>query len=221
MAYRQTEKTKERREERKRQIINSARKLFSEKEYSETTMNQIVKGAGTSIGNCYFYFPNKESLLFEIVKEIMQEIWDYADKNLGNVTSGLKKLAIIFYQSTSVFLENDKIAQLVIEGYSLPSVRKSMLEYFTVRVKQLVENDPSLFRGGHADLEIFASLGVLFSLIERKRFHEIDYNTETLGLFISRWNLQALGFSESAVENAMETLMNLKFGKENKIFEDA
>jgi len=43
-----------------------------------------------------------------------------------------------------------------------------MLDDFKFRVKKLVEEDPNLFRGGDADLEIFSVLGVYITILERK-----------------------------------------------------
>ena len=48
MVYKQTEKTRIRNEQRKRDIMDAARSLFVEKGYHSTTMNHIVKKA--SIG---------------------------------------------------------------------------------------------------------------------------------------------------------------------------
>ena len=209
MAYRQTKKTLEKKAERRRQIINAARKLFSENDYSTTTMNQIVKEAGTSIGNCYFYFNGKETLLSEIVKDIISEIWEYADIQLSEASIGIRKLAIIFYYSLLRVLEHDDIAQLMLTGYSLPNVRKLMLDDFRIRVKKLVEEDPNLFRGGNADLEIFSVLGVYITILERKRSGEIEPDTPVLCDFFTKWNLRALGYSTEETDDAMEIVYKI------------
>jgi AcrR family transcriptional regulator len=206
MAYRQTEKILVKKAERRKQILLAARKLFSENDYRSTTMNQIVIEAGTSIGNCYFYFTNKESLLSEIVKDIIAEIWDYADIKLTYASTGLRKLAVILFHSLSRVLEHNDIAQLMLTGYSLPSVRKPMLDDFRSRVKKLVEEDPSLFRGGDADLEIFSVLGTFITILERKRSGEIDLDADTLCHFFAKWNLQAIGYTQYQVDDALDTI---------------
>jgi len=44
-------------------ILKAAKKLFSEQGYEKTSVRQIVEEANTSMGNLYFYFPNKMSIL--------------------------------------------------------------------------------------------------------------------------------------------------------------
>jgi AcrR family transcriptional regulator len=50
----------------KTKIIEAARKVFAEKGYHETTMNDIAKEIGVSKGALYSYFKSKEELLKEI-----------------------------------------------------------------------------------------------------------------------------------------------------------
>ena len=44
-------------------ILNAATTLFRERGYEETTMRGIARAAGVSLGNTYYYFPSKESLI--------------------------------------------------------------------------------------------------------------------------------------------------------------
>ena len=217
MAYRQTQNTLQKKAERRRQIVDAARKLFSANDYSSTTMDQIVKEAGTSIGNCYFYFSGKEILLSEIVKEIISEIWDYADMQLSEVSTGIRKLAVIFYYSLLRVLEHNDIAQLILTGYSLPNVRKQMLEDFRVRVKKLVDEDPNLFTGGNSDLEIFSVLGVYFTILERKRSGELEPDIAVLCNFFTNWNLSALGYSKEQTDDAVGIVNKIMELNENSL----
>jgi AcrR family transcriptional regulator len=55
-------------EQRRRQLVDAAWKLFSRKGYLATTTEEIAAGAGVTKGALYFHFKTKEDLLFEIVK---------------------------------------------------------------------------------------------------------------------------------------------------------
>ena len=44
-------------------IVDTAMRLFRERGYEETTMRAIAEEAGVSLGNAYYYFPGKESLI--------------------------------------------------------------------------------------------------------------------------------------------------------------
>lgn len=62
MAYRTSAKTAERKEARRLSILDAATRLFGRNGYHATTVPMIVAEAGTSTGNFYFYFRNKEDV---------------------------------------------------------------------------------------------------------------------------------------------------------------
>lgn len=49
-------------EQRKKQIIVTAMKLFSDKGYEQTSMRDIARALGVSLGLCYRYFDSKQIL---------------------------------------------------------------------------------------------------------------------------------------------------------------
>lgn len=51
-------------EQRKEEIILAARELFREKGYEQTTVRDIVQKLGVAQGLFYYYFKNKEEVLF-------------------------------------------------------------------------------------------------------------------------------------------------------------
>lgn len=53
----------ERGEETRRRILRAALDLFREKGYDATTMRAVAERAGVSLGNAYYYFASKETLL--------------------------------------------------------------------------------------------------------------------------------------------------------------
>jgi AcrR family transcriptional regulator len=60
-------------EERPRQIIEAALDVFSERGLSAARLEDIAKQAGVSKGTIYLYFPNKEALFCEMVREMVGE----------------------------------------------------------------------------------------------------------------------------------------------------
>lgn len=61
-------------EEVKNRIIEVAQELFLVTGFKGTSLRQIVKLAGTTLGNFYNYFDNKESLFEELVEKEYQQI---------------------------------------------------------------------------------------------------------------------------------------------------
>lgn len=59
--------------ERRAEIIQAARKLFLEKDYESTTMQDMMKAVNIAKGTIYHYFQSKEDLLEAVVEQIIQE----------------------------------------------------------------------------------------------------------------------------------------------------
>ncbi len=72
------ERKQREKEQRKLEIINAARKVFSNKGFNSATMEEIASEAELSPGTLYLYFKNKEelhtSLSIEILKHLADEI---------------------------------------------------------------------------------------------------------------------------------------------------
>ena len=75
-------------EQRQRQqLLNAAWKLFYQKGYQNTTMEDILKEAHCSKGRFYYYFHAKAELLdsmYELFDEKYEEFYQSIDKTLGS-----------------------------------------------------------------------------------------------------------------------------------------
>lgn len=63
-------------EERRREILEAARKMFAEKGFEATSVSDIVKSLGIAQGTFYWYFDSKEDAYHEVAH-------DYADKRVA------------------------------------------------------------------------------------------------------------------------------------------
>lgn len=59
---------------KKDKIVEEALKLFLEKGFNETSVDEITKGASISKGSFYTYFKSKDELLETIVKELLNNV---------------------------------------------------------------------------------------------------------------------------------------------------
>jgi AcrR family transcriptional regulator len=55
--------------ETRARILDAARVVFAEHGYAAGTTNRIAEAAGLSVGSLYQYFPNKDAILVELVRE--------------------------------------------------------------------------------------------------------------------------------------------------------
>lgn len=73
-------------------ILKSSRKLFSEKGYENTTIEDVAERAEISKATLYNYFPNKESLLIGIAEEELDQIRHLISHDLKEVSSATEKI---------------------------------------------------------------------------------------------------------------------------------
>lgn len=80
-------------EERRQEIVATARELFQKKDYESTTMRDIMDALGIAKGTIYHYFKSKEELLEAVVKDSVDDYITGMEKVLNETEgSGLDKM---------------------------------------------------------------------------------------------------------------------------------
>ena len=99
-------KWKEReKEQRRNDIINSARKFYADKDFDEVSMDEIAENIGLGKSTLYNYFKNKEALYFAIQLRGIH-IWiEMVKKEVKNGNTGLEKLKL-YINATREFSKN-------------------------------------------------------------------------------------------------------------------
>lgn len=69
MNYKRSSLMQERMEQNRKSILNSARKLISERGVKDAQIQTIAEQAGVSSGLVYRYFDNKSQVLIEVLSE--------------------------------------------------------------------------------------------------------------------------------------------------------
>jgi len=100
-------------EERKNHIISVALKLFSENGFYITTIPDIAKKVGMSVGNFYNYFKSKDIL----AKELLIYISEY----LGSSIKEINEMDIT---------TQEKIHKIVSMYFDMADEKPEMIEYF-------------------------------------------------------------------------------------------
>jgi len=60
--------------ERKRQILDCSAEIFARKGISATTIREIAEAVGVYSGALYHYFPSKEAIVTEIIREYIEDL---------------------------------------------------------------------------------------------------------------------------------------------------
>ena len=79
-------------EERRPQIVEAATQVFIRKGYRKTTMPDIAREAGLSVGGVYWYFKSKDEVVLALLEEIFQSDLESMKILLDSASSATERL---------------------------------------------------------------------------------------------------------------------------------
>ena len=91
--------------QRRRELLSTAAEVFAAQGYNATTVRRIADHAGMLAGSLYYHFDSKESMLEEILRTFLDELWDGYDTVLA---SGLGPRETLEALVTESFREIDR-----------------------------------------------------------------------------------------------------------------
>ena len=223
MPYRVTKRAEQKRQQMRQALLAAARKLFVRQGYEATTMQHIVREAGTSIGNCYFYFPTKEALLRAIVEDFAQHIGQSIDAAIAPLPAGPEQLALALGQAVRTTLAQADLARVFLVETHIPELREMVLRYFLSRLTHLLEAG-NFANGTSSTLATLAWQGTTFQILESAIMGTLKEGEQTIARFLVQWNLRALGVPEERIGQALSSLelfLVQSSSQEQAVFPDA
>ncbi len=136
-------------EERKKHILQCAKKLFAEHGYYKTQISDIIHDAKIARGTVYQYFDNKDDLFITLLENFYND-WEKAIAlNLNNLD--LEKISAkqyIFHRikNTLAFLEADRdLCTIVLRmGVGLHKEFDNLIQRFEIKILNLIAGDLEL-----------------------------------------------------------------------------
>lgn len=128
-------------------ILETARKVFVEKGFKRVTMKDIVEACDISRGGLYIYFESTNQIFQEVMKLETQEDDDVFSKNIKNdATASDILLLFLMEQKKELLRKQDTLTQAIYEYYfenQLPKKENQLKKQFDSAVKileRLLEN---------------------------------------------------------------------------------
>jgi AcrR family transcriptional regulator len=195
-------KRAQRRETSTAKIIEAAERLFVERGYVETTMQDVVREAGTSIGNLYFYFENKDDLLHAVVEKAVIEGHRLGDELAAKVAPGPARLAVVVFSSSAFRLTPGSRALAILTLTSGYVVADQVATRSAERIRRyLAENLPDLDpREMDYASRIWAAAGR--GAVEA-HVRYATMNVLDLAAYLTRWDLRGVGVPEDQIDEAL------------------
>ena len=205
--------TKKRRTKIKRDdIVKAALKLFGEVGYNKTSVRQIVAEANTSMGNLYFHFPNKQSILEYLCSDFVNTLRKQIKKIHTISISPEVGFALDFKIGYLATLEDETFSKIFAMARKTPEIHRHSLENKQIRLKTFFGN-----RISSEELETMAAAiqGIADAIFEQKHNRSIKTNSDKLSNTIIDYSLRLLGYSQFRIQEIIEEVN--QYIKDNKI----
>ncbi|MGH7695772.1 MAG: TetR/AcrR family transcriptional regulator, partial [Gemmatimonadaceae bacterium] len=194
MVYRRTKRSERVRTEARDKILRAAAKLFVQKGYEDTTMQDIVKAARTSIGNVYFYFDNKEALAWTLLEEAATSAWAWTDEAVAEVPPGPVRLAVmVIANATTLLGANAGLTRILLLGATTKTLRERVASRFAARIRAYILANVPSFPAERVDIAVSAWIGAARNCVEQRLVGALEGEPAVIAAFVVRWNLRGLG----------------------------
>ena len=129
-------------EERPQQIVDAALAVFGEHGLSASRLDDIAKRAGLSKGTIYLYFPNKEELFREVVRQTVIAQIEEAERDLGAAKGSATEALVSFMRGYWLFVRSPAFAPLFrlihAEIHNFPDLAQFYAQEVVARGQRLV-----------------------------------------------------------------------------------
>ena len=116
MAYRSTEKTRQKKDAKRTALMQTAVRVFAEKGYHAATVRDIVQEADVAIGTFYFYFPDKETLFVFLYEETADFLLQTLQQALNKQSDLQKQVGAIIQAYVNIALYEPAVVHLLLVG---------------------------------------------------------------------------------------------------------
>jgi AcrR family transcriptional regulator len=137
-------------QEKRLRVAKAASKLFIKKGYFSTTMREISKASGLTIGNLYDYITKKEDVLY-LVFDVFHSIWvnRLEEEGVFQIEDPVKQFKTAIQKMLELVNEQrDMVLLMYAESKSLP---KDFLKIILQKESKLVECFENILKKGIKD----------------------------------------------------------------------
>lgn len=148
----------------KRKIFETSMKLFAEKGYDGTSVEEITSIVGVAKGTLYYHFSSKEEIFYFLVEEGMKLLQNSITIKTAQLTSAIDKLrAVILIQC---------------------KIMSKYQDFITIVISQMWGNEPRNKRcREYVDQHINVIRNIVEEGIKNKEIIDVDAETIAAGIF--------------------------------------
>ncbi len=186
-------------------ILEAAERLFAEKGFHETAMDEIVRASKVSKGGVYFHFPSKEELFFALLDKLADALQREVQREIARRRGAVAKIQGALEVVLRTLTSQRHLAQIILrQGHGLgPSFERKRLEIYSRFARLIKENlDEALAEGSippiNTEITAYAWLGAINELVLRWVYTgQPDPLTQTLPT-LQELFLRGIGITQSS-----------------------
>jgi AcrR family transcriptional regulator len=180
-------------------ILEAAVRVFAEKGYHETRMDDIVSASNTSKGSIYFYFPSKQDIFFGLIETFTGLLESRLKDAIQSEKHGVEQVDAALDASLHLFSQYRTLAKIVLVqavglGAAFEERRRAINDRFAAIIQSRLEKaiqDGSL-PAQNAELAARAWVGALNEIVIHWIYTGIP-NLETAVPEIKAFLLRSIG----------------------------
>lgn len=105
--------------QRRKHMIQAAKKLFAEHGFEKTTMQKIADEANLGVATLFRYFPKKEHLMIEVIKDVIEQQVPYFEKIIHSNKTGIEKIDDVLTTYIMYISEENSVSTKLLEAFEL------------------------------------------------------------------------------------------------------
>lgn len=190
----------------KKAIIESAIKLFKEKGYYKTSVDEIVDNAGVAKGTFYYYFKQKEDVLLTIINNDFDSYFNIPEQiAFSDKYNAVEKLEKILEVLFSTLNSSSRIESYFLQG--IPIQFKAAID--EIRLKKLMPLISKIIEQGNLEKKFqIENVEIVASIMTRGITSHVD------NVFLKLNNVDYLKRTligiEEFINNTLKTNENIK-----------
>jgi len=131
-------------DDRRRQILDAALRMFASKGYAGATVRDIARAARVAEGTIYNYFKNKEDVLVHIPRQLAQPVFEQLEAQLAQAATledAERSLMIIGQALVARLSANVRFIKVFLSAlpHLSPSARESYLQSIAMAAWDIIE----------------------------------------------------------------------------------
>ncbi len=167
----------------KRKIFNTAIKLFAEKGYDNSSVEDITAVAGVAKGSLYYHFSKKEDIFDMLLSEGMKLLRNSVELKTKNCKTAMEKIEAIILIEIKVMIKYEDFLNIVLsqiwgEEEKNKKCKKAVFEFITI-IENIVRE--GIESGEFYESDVEATASGIFGITCSSLLYRIKLNREVDG----------------------------------------